>query len=142
MRRSSAMTTAVPTAVLTLWFGFAYAQAGGGMGGGGMGGGGMGGGGTHGSMHQADPGQQSMMGQGMAHNMAMMSGIMNEMHDLMTQGRMTQEHQRQMMGMMNQMGAMMQQMSGPKGSSMEKQHTQQLHEMENRLDTMKDQMGK
>lgn len=56
------MTTAVLTAVFDLWVGFAYAQAGGGMGGGGMGGGGMGGGGTHGGMHQAGPGQQSMMG--------------------------------------------------------------------------------
>jgi polyhydroxyalkanoate synthesis regulator phasin len=82
------------------------------------------------------------MGQGMVDNMATISHVTNEMHQMVTQGKMTQEQQRQMMDMMNQMGTMMQQMAYPKGRSMEKEHTNKLHEMEKRLQTMKDQMAK
>ena len=138
MNRFFAMAIAISIAVFALFVGSAFAQAGGG----GMGGGGMGAGGTHGSMQSPGPGHQSIMGQGMVDNMATISHVTNEMHQMVTQGKMTQEQQRQMMDMMNQMGTMMQQMAGPKGRSMEKEHTNKLHEMEKRLQTMKDQMAK
>ena len=158
MNRFFSMAIAISIAVFALFVGSAFAQAGGGgmggggmggggmggggMGGGGMGGGGMGAGGTHGSMQSPGSGPHSIMGQGMVDNMATMSHVTNEMHQMVTQGKMTQEQQRQMMDMMNQMGTMMQQMAGPKGRSMEKEHTNKLHEMEKRLQTMKDQMAK
>ncbi len=160
MKRWSGMTIATFIAASALLVGLAFAQGGGGMGGGGMGGGGtgaggmggggmgsggmgggsMGAGGTHGSMQS--PEHQPMMGQGMADNMAMMSEVMNEMHQMMTGGKMTQEQQMQMMDMMNQMGTMMQQMAGPKGSAMDKEQNTNLHEMEQRLEIMKGQMAR
>jgi hypothetical protein len=62
------------------------------------------------------------------------------MHQMMTQGQMTQENQRQMAEVMKEMGQMMQQMTGPHNPQMEEQHGRQLMEMQKRLEGMKDRM--
>jgi len=104
--------------------------------------GGMHGGMMHGGMMQSPgTGQQQMMGHGMADHMAMMAKMMDDMHRMMVQGQMTEEHHRQMMDMMTRMGTLMEQMSGPHGQHLEKQHRHELHEMRSRLDGMKAELG-
>jgi hypothetical protein len=49
-----------------------------------------------GGMHGGGSGQQHMMGQGMMHNMGMMDQMMGDMQQMMGQGHMTPEQQRQM----------------------------------------------
>ncbi|MDP3181480.1 MAG: hypothetical protein Q8M54_01530, partial [Desulfobaccales bacterium] len=62
----------------------------------------------HGMMGQG----QGMMDQGMAGNLGIMSNMMRDMQQMMGQGQMSPEHQRQMLDLMNQMGGMMQEMCG------------------------------
>jgi hypothetical protein len=50
---------------------------------------------------------------------------------------MTQEHHKKMMDMINRMGCMMEEMTGPLGPHPEQQHGHGLHEMRSRLDGMK-----
>jgi len=103
--------------------------------------GGMHGGMMHGeSVQRPAPGQPGMMGHGMADHMAMMSEMMDDMHRMMVEDRMTEEHHRQMMEMMSKMGQMMEQMAGPHGQHLEEQHSHELDGMRSRLDEMKSEL--
>jgi cytochrome c6 len=78
------------------------------------------------------PGMQQIFG--------MMSNNMGQMHRMMGQGYMGSEHYSQVMGMMGQMGGMMQGMGGPYYSpEMEQRHRQQLEQMHQKLSSMEGQ---
>ena len=81
-----------------------------------------------------------MMDPGLQHNFGMMSDNVSQMHR-MSQGHMSPGHYTQMMGMMGQMGGMMQGMgmSGPYSTETERQHRQQLEQMHRRLGAMRGQ---
>lgn len=121
------MAIAVLTAAFVVFPAFTFAQHGGGMHGGMM----------HSGMGSPIQDQQQIVGQGMAHNMAMMSGKLHDMHQMMIGGQMTQEQHGQMMEMIRRMGCMMEEMAGPHGAHLDQQHTHELHEMRSRLDSMK-----
>jgi len=81
-----------------------------------------------------------VMGPGMQHNFGMMHDNVDRMYGMMGQGYMSPEHYNSMMGMMGQMGGMMQGMSGPYyNQEMEQQHRQQLEEMHRNLTALERQ---
>jgi hypothetical protein len=80
---------------------------------------------------------QHMMGPGMMNNMELMSGMMSDMHQMMSRGHMTSKQQGQMLGMIHQMGGIMQEMGMPKKGQLAGQHNKQLQEMRKQLDQMK-----
>jgi hypothetical protein len=94
-----------------------------------------------GGMRSPGTGQQQMMGHGMPDHMAMMACMMDDMHRMMVQGQMAEEHHRQMMDMMSRMGQMMEQMAGPHGQHLEQQHSHELQDMRDLLDRMISEVG-
>lgn len=96
--------------------------------------------GTHMMGDQRMMSGQHMMGPGMMNNMEMMSGMMSDMHQMMSQGHMNTKQQGQMMEMIHQMGGIMQEMGMPKKGQMAGHHNKQLQEMRKRLDEMKKHM--
>ena len=81
-----------------------------------------------------------VMGPGMQHNFGLMRNNVDRMYGMMGQGYMSPEHYNSMMGMMGQMGGMMQGMGGPYYNEEEEQrHRQQLEEMHQNLNTMERQ---
>ncbi|MHB9071956.1 MAG: hypothetical protein ACYC6G_00370 [Desulfobaccales bacterium] len=81
------------------------------------------------------------------HNMGMMSEIMRDMQQLMNDGRMTPEQQREMADMMNQMSQIMREMLTPQPWEVEERHHRQLQEIQRRhkaliKDMQKQQKGK
>lgn len=91
--------------------------------------------------HHMAPGHH-MMGPGMRTNFGMMSGMMDDMHQMMQSGRLNPEQEQQMLEWMDQMGGMMQQWHGPQGAQLEAQHRQQLQQMQQNLQHMKNQVQK
>lgn len=89
-------------------------------------------------------GGQHMGGQGMGQcgtqNLDMINQMTGEMNQMMSQGNMTAAQHHEMMGMMNQLGQMRQQMGGYMTPEMEQQH-QQLMDMQQRWNTLKGEMG-
>ena len=112
--------------------GFAFAQRSGGIHGGMM----------HAGMKSAVPDQQQIVVQAMADNIAAMSGIMHDMHQMMAGGKMTEEHHKKMMFMINRMGCMMEEMTGPHGAHLGEQHRNELQDMRGRVDGMKAELQK
>jgi hypothetical protein len=92
------------------------------------------------STAQMQRGDHPMMGGGPMMGCPWMPDyMMGDMRGMMNMP-MTPEQQKQMMGMMDQMGTMMHQMCGPQAAQMKPQHDQQLQDMQKRLDEMKKQL--
>lgn len=76
------------------------------------------------------------------HNMGMMSEMMRDMQQLMSDGRMTPEQQREMSNMMDQMSQMMREMLTPQAGDVAERHRRQLQEMQRRLKVLKKEVQK
>jgi hypothetical protein len=74
--------------------------------------------------------------------MGMMSEIMEDIHQLMNESRMTPEQQQEVFAMMNQMSDMMRQMTTPQPREVDERHHRQLTEMQRRLKVLKRQVKK
>jgi hypothetical protein len=82
-------------------------------------------------------GGQHMMNQGMMDNMGMMSNLMGQMHQMMRQGNLNPQQQREMLDMMNRLGGMMQEMSRPETEATQARQHHRLEQMQRRLERMK-----
>lgn len=78
----------------------------------------------------------------MVHSMGMMSDIMKDMHQIMRDGQLTSEQQREIKGMMDQMSQMMREMLTPQPLEVAERQHRQLQEMQRRLNALKKQVQK
>jgi ElaB/YqjD/DUF883 family membrane-anchored ribosome-binding protein len=76
------------------------------------------------------------------HSMGMMSEIMKDMEQLMKEPQATPEQRREMSGMIDQMGQVMQEMATPQPGEVEERHHRQLQEMQKRLKVLKKEVLK
>jgi glycine/serine hydroxymethyltransferase len=76
------------------------------------------------------------------HSMGMMSEIMKDMEQLMKEPQATPEQRREMSGMIDQMGQVMQEMATPQPGEVEERHHRQLQEMQKRLKALKKEVLK
>ncbi len=87
-----------------------------------------------------EPGRQSIIGPGVQHNIVSIEKVMREIHQIMHQGQFTPKQDTEISDMMIRLGAMMQEMSGPQGEKLAKNHEQELKEIRRRIEIIKQQL--
>ncbi len=85
---------------------------------------------------------QCMMEPDLRSNMGMISGMMEDMHQLLQSGKLTPAQQKHMLEMMDKMGDIMRDMAGPEGLQKQAQLKQLLLQLQKELQEIKTQMSK